>query len=225
MQERDIRLQRAQNELIQIPAEEKQIADKLTLQSRDFENLKLKARQIESDRKQLELQVKSKEESIKKYQVQQFQTKKNEEFQALSHEMERAKQEIDELESRELELMDQYDEAQKAVQGEGVKVKEYEGAANRRREELQKKKVQVEQNAAELKVEIAALEKDIDPANLTRYRRILQSKGDVAIVPLEHGTNCGGCHMKVTQQTALTAKGGQHLVQCDNCGRLIYWVV
>ena len=57
---------------------------------------------------------------------------------------------------------------------------------------------------------------------LIRYRRILKSKKDVAIVPIRHGA-CGGCHMKVTSQTALTAKGGEHLVSCDNCGRLVYW--
>ena len=58
---------------------------------------------------------------------------------------------------------------------------------------------------------------------LSRYRRILKSKRDVAVVPIRHGA-CGGCHMKVTPQTVLSAKAADHLVSCDNCGRLIYWL-
>jgi len=29
--------------------------------------------------------------------------------------------------------------------------------------------------------------------------------------------------MKVTPQTVLAARAGEHLVSCDNCGRLVYW--
>ena len=39
---------------------------------------------IESARKDLELQVEGKKQQIEKYSVQQFQTKKNEEFRALA---------------------------------------------------------------------------------------------------------------------------------------------
>ncbi|MDD5260487.1 MAG: C4-type zinc ribbon domain-containing protein [Methylacidiphilales bacterium] len=223
LQERDIRLQRSQKELDILPHEEKVIADRLAHQSRDFEDLKLKARQIESDRKQLELAVKSKEDSIHKYETQQFQTKKNDEYQALGHEIERARQEIGQTEDKELTLMEQYEQAQKDIVTEGAKVKDYEKVAATRREELLKKKAVLEQQIKDLKAETAELEKQIPAPDLSLYRRILQSKGDIAVVPIIHGTNCNGCHMKLTQQTILQAKGGQKLILCENCGRIVYW--
>ena len=58
---------------------------------------------------------------------------------------------------------------------------------------------------------------------LSRYRRILKSKKDVAVVPINHGA-CGGCHMKLTSQTVLTARAAENLVACENCGRLVYWL-
>ena len=225
LQDRDIRLQNIQKELAHLPIEEKNIADRLATQSRDFEALKLKARQMESDRKQLELQVKSKEESIHKYSAQQYQTKKNEEYQALGHEIERAKKDIADFEDKELVLMEEYEAAQKALASEATKVKDYEKVAATRRGDLQKKKELFEQQVVDLKAEAAELEKKVSPGDLTLYRRILQSKGDVAIVPILNGANCNGCHMKMTQQTILLAKAGQKLVQCDNCGRLVYWTL
>ena len=225
LQDRDVRLQNIEKELAHLPVEEKLIADRLANQSREFEALKLSARQMESDRKQLELQVKAKEESIHKYSTQQYQTKKNEEYQALGHEIERAKKDISEFEDKELVLMEQYDQAQKALAVESGKVKDYEKVAATRREDLQKKRELFEQQARELKIEASELEKKVSPADLTLYRRILQSKGDIAIVPILNGANCNGCHMKLTQQTILLAKAAQKLVQCDNCGRLLYWTL
>jgi len=69
----------------------------------------------------------------------------------------------------------------------------------------------------------AEAEKTVPEDVLARYRRILKSKKDVATVPIRHGA-CGGCHMKMTSQTVLMAKAAEHLVSCDNCGRLVYWL-
>jgi predicted nucleic acid-binding Zn-ribbon protein len=225
LQERDVRLHRAQKEFNNVPAEEKQIAARLASQSANFEALKQQARHIESERKQLELQVGTKEEAIRKFQTHQAQTKKNDEYQAMGHEIERTRKDIDELEEKELLLMDQYDEAQKAVQAEGVKVKEYERVAASQREDLKKKKAILEQQVKELVAEIAELEKQAAPADLSAYRRILQSKGDIAIVPIVHGTTCNGCHMKLTQATVGIAKAGNKIAHCDNCGRIVYWTL
>jgi hypothetical protein len=67
----------------------------------------------------------------------------------------------------------------------------------------------------------AEAEKAVPEEVLTRYRRILQSKGDVALVPVDHGS-CGGCHMKLTTQTVNNARREDALAACENCGRLVY---
>src|SRR5205809_682603 len=52
-------------------------------------------------------------EAIEKYSLQQFQTKKNDEYRALAHEIEMAKEAIVKLEDQQLELMEQAEAAQK----------------------------------------------------------------------------------------------------------------
>jgi uncharacterized protein len=223
LQDRDVRLRRLTLELKNIPAEEKSISDRLAAQSKHHEDLKLKARQIESQRKDLENQAGTLRDKIAKYGTQQLQTKKNEEYQALGHEIDRAKAEISQLEDQQINFMEAYEAAQKEVAAEGIKVKEFEAAAQTRRADLTKRKAVLEGQKAELEAEIKTLESGPAPADLTRYRRILSSKGDIAIVPVEHGNKCGGCHMALTHQTVLNAKGDVNLVACENCGRLLYW--
>ena len=50
--------------------------------------VKTKIKLVETERKKLELEVDSKKQQIERYSLQQFQTKKNEEYRALAHEIE-----------------------------------------------------------------------------------------------------------------------------------------
>jgi uncharacterized protein len=61
----------------------------------------------------------------------------------------------------------------------------------------------------------------IDEDLLARFERLFKSKGDAAVVGLEHGV-CTGCHMKVTTATASQVKAAKEIVSCENCGRILY---
>src|SRR5260370_19048399 len=83
-----------ETELARIPTEETSLDQKLAAQSARFEQLKNSTRQLETERKKLDLEVQSKQALIAKYKTQQMQTRKNEEFAAPNHEIEQAKGEI-----------------------------------------------------------------------------------------------------------------------------------
>jgi predicted nucleic acid-binding Zn-ribbon protein len=225
LQDRDIKLRQTLKDLELVPQEEKSISDKLKFQMSEFEALKLRTNQIESERKDLDNQVLSKKTNISKYKTQQFETRNNEQFQALNVEIERAEKAIVELEDKELELMEKYEAAQKDVAAESIRVKEFEKAAQGRKNDLAAKKLALEESKKRLESDVVELAAKIDTVELGKYRRLLQSKGDIAIVPVEHGSNCGGCHMKLTQQTILNAKSGQRPATCEDCGRMLYWTV
>jgi hypothetical protein len=183
---------------------------------------KLRVKQIESDRKKLELDVEAKKAQIEKYALQQFQTKKNEEYRALAHEMDMAREVIVQLEDQQLELMQQAEDAQRqvtiALRDSGEVKKATESQLN----DLASR----EQN---LKAELAALETNrdqltagVDSSVLNRYDRLLRSKGDNVVVGIEHGV-CGGCHMKFPVQIVLACRAEKELVSCPNCGRILYY--
>src|SRR5207247_586227 len=80
---------------------------------------KERIKQIESDRKKLELDAEAKKQAIERYSLQQFQTKKNEEYRALAHEIEMAREAIVKLEDQQLELMKQAEATQRRECGGG----------------------------------------------------------------------------------------------------------
>lgn len=179
--------------------------------------------QIEVKIKEVELDVQTRETTIKRLQDQQFETRKNDEFAALGHEIQRYQQEVSDLETKELELMEQLDGA-KAVFGEAQgRLGDSEKKVALDIEALDKRSVVLEERLSSTKTERAELASPIDEESLELYDRLFAKKGDAAISPLENGT-CGGCHMKCVMSTVQQLRQDEGLVQCDNCGRILYLV-
>lgn len=210
-------------ELENIPNQIETVEDELARHTAKFDEVKNRTRQIEADRKKFDLEVQSKQATIARYKSQQQQTRKNDEFAALNHEIEHTEKEISTLEDQELELMEAYEKGQVVVAQAQKELAAFQEKAKQKKADLDKRTAVVTAELAAVKEKQAAAEGAVDPEALSRYRRILKSKKDVAIVPI-HGGACGGCHMKLTSQTVLSAKGSEGLTACENCGRLVYWL-
>ena len=115
LQDRDQRIRRVKGELAHIEPERQAFNGKAASAQADLEKAKLRAKEIESSRKDLELEVEAKKQLIAKYANQQFQTRKNEEYRALAHEIEMCKEAIFKIEDREIELMEQAEAVQKEI--------------------------------------------------------------------------------------------------------------
>ena len=113
LQDRDRKINRVQQELAQIGPERETYHTKATATQAQLETAKTRVKQIESDRKRLELDVETKKQQIEKYANQQLQTRKNEEYRALAHEIETCKADITKIEDQEIALMEQTEAAQK----------------------------------------------------------------------------------------------------------------
>src|SRR5579863_3497930 len=116
LQDRDRNIMQVKNQLARIEPERTQLSAKAAGAQSNLEAAKLRVKHIESDRKKLELEVESKKQQIEKYANQQFQTKKNEEYRALAHEIELCKQAIVKLDDQQIELMEQAEGVAKEVQ-------------------------------------------------------------------------------------------------------------
>jgi len=222
LQDRDRKIQRLEAELNNIGPERAFMQEKAKAAQSGHESSKNKARQIESDRKNLELEVEAKKKLIEKYSLQQFQTKKNEEYRALAHEIETCKEAIFKIEDQQLELMEKGEEAAKELaaaaklSSELVKQVETQIKALNDREESLKRQLD------ELRADHEKLAEAVEEGARSKYERLRRSKGGSAVAGIEHGV-CGGCHMKLPMAVILGVQGEQELVSCPNCGRILYY--
>ena len=204
-----------------MPQQRQNLEAQLAASVAAFAALKSKAQHLEMDRKKLELDAGTRQESINRLKTQQYETRKNDEFRAMGNEIERYEKEIRLIEDQELELMDQAEKLKVEVATEDKKASGARDSIARQIADLEEKAKTLEGRLKALTAERTEIAGKIDEDLLSRFERLFASKGDAAIVALEHEV-CTGCHMKVTTQTAHRVKNGKEIVSCEQCGRILY---
>jgi len=222
LQDRDRRIAQLKAERTRIPEHVVAADQRLKDESTQLDSLRDEAKHIEAERKKLEIDAESRRGQIMKYKTQLFQIKSNTEYQALLKEIAKVEQEIDEVETRELELMERLDKLQPALKQEQATLKEITAKTEGEKADLKKRLGVIEDELAQLQAERQKLAQEIDGDALRRYDRLMHSKNDFAIVPIRNG-NCGGCHLHIPPQLVHNAKHGDELISCEYCGRILYW--
>ena len=221
LQDREQKIRQIRTEIETVPLRRKNLETQLAESKASVETLRHRVRQAEVDRKKLELDVGTRAESVSRLKTQQYQTRKNDEFQAIGHEIERYENEIRKIEDDELELMVLADKIKADLAAEETKAAATRDSIARQTADLDEKSKALESQLQGLTTERSNLATQIDEDLLGRFERLFKSKGDAAVVAVEHGV-CTGCHMKVTIATAAQVRAGKEIINCDNCGRILY---
>jgi predicted nucleic acid-binding Zn-ribbon protein len=221
IQDRDQKIKAHQIELTSVPLERQRVEQTLKNRVEAFDQIKLRAKEIEVHRKKLELDANSRRDTIGKYKTQQSQTRKNEEFQTLGQSIARLEHEIEQIEDQEIELMEQGEVAAREIQQAEAELKASKTQTEQHLAALAKKQETLDQRLRETAAERETLAAAIDPDLLSRYQRLFTSKNGTPIVPVEHEV-CMGCHMKNTTTTVHRVKLAREIVYCEQCGRILY---
>ncbi|MDP6923822.1 MAG: C4-type zinc ribbon domain-containing protein [Candidatus Scalindua sp.] len=175
--------------------------------------------QKDIDRKELDL--KTNEGEITKYNVQLNSIKTNKEYSALITEIGSKKADMSILEDEILDTMSRLEIANQGL----------EKATENLKNEEQSLKDLINCVDAEVKETDAEIEKIkgeqnkyidlLDEHSLNSYNRLSNIKGGKSIVPVV-GNVCGGCSMNITTQTLNELMGSKDLVFCRSCSRILY---
>lgn len=222
LQERDRKLRRVEGELSHIGPERHALNAKAAHAEISLDGVKQRLKQIEAERKSLELEVTSRKDLITKYANQQFQTRKNEEYRALAHEIETCKKQIFEIEDREIALMEQAEEAQRELARVSQAAMDTRTLVEDQVTRLSEREQELRRELSNLQAGRQELAAQVDESARSRYERLLRSKGENVIVGVQHGV-CGGCHMRLPPQLLVTCQADKELVTCSNCGRMLYY--
>jgi len=222
VQDHDTNLKALQNELQTLPFERDRLEQLIKDRTLALERVRLHSKETEVQRKKLELDAAARRDQIAKYKTQQFQTRKNEEFQAIGNEIGRLEREINQIEDQEIDLMEQGETAAREIQSAESSFKAEQAQVQQQLVSLKQKgdvlTKRLEETKAARQKAAAAVS---DPELLGRYERIFHSKDGSAVVSIEHEV-CMGCYMKNTTTNVHRAKLAREIVYCEHCGRMLY---
>ena len=222
LQKKDRRLIKIMREVRDIPQRKNDIEAQLSGSKQKLETALDSRKHTEATLKELELEVEVCNEKVTKYKTQQMEAKTNDQYRAFVKEIGVVEAEIKELEEKEIQLMEALE------QGKAI-VEECEARLNGEKEaiadelaELDARAAELDERAERMKADRSRAAESCDKALLQKYTRILNNKRDFAVVMIESGGHCGGCHMKLPPQVVNDARNPTKLVGCNFCGRIVY---
>jgi predicted nucleic acid-binding Zn-ribbon protein len=222
LQDRDQKIRRVKGELDHIEPERQTLKEKAASTQAGMERAKFKLKEIETARKNLELEVQGKKDLINKYANQQLQTRKNEEYRALALEIETCKKAIFKIEDEEISLMEQGEGAQKEIVRATQAAGEAKKLVDDQLAQLATREKNLSKELADLASNRELLAEAVETGARARYERLLKSKGEHVVVGVQRGV-CGGCHMKLQPQLLVMCQADKEIVSCSNCGRILYY--
>jgi len=222
LQKIDVVLAEAAWEAEQLPARIAELEEQLTSADALVAESEESMQQATKDRLRLEGDLRDQGAKLEDLKAKQLVIKTNEEYAALTQEIDYMRKTISETEDVVLKML------------EDVDVKKAE--LDERRAAAEGSRGEIEGQIAELKSELQKLREHVmlkndertrvamhvDDHLLVRYERILASKGDSAIVPLVDDV-CTGCYKRLPPQAAIEVRRGNRITECDSCGRILYW--
>lgn len=146
----------------------------------------------------------------------------NKQYDALTQEIEYLKNELDEVELKDLE----FEEEKESLTGD---IKEKEENLESLSKDLSDRRVKLEalmeesaENKSELEKEREKKLVNIDESILNRYSRISTAREGLAVVNLD-GSACAGCGFVVPPQDVTDIRDKDNYYNCDICSRFIYY--
>ena len=141
------------------------------------------------------------------------------ELSNLQHEVELLKAKRDQLEIKDLELMEQVESVEAGVAALNHELEGITAEWRREQEQLGKEKAALEDSLSGLGQKRQALAAETDAQVLALYDRLRKSKG-WAVAGVEQGT-CRSCRISLPSSELQQARSGA-LVQCGSCSRILY---
>jgi predicted nucleic acid-binding Zn-ribbon protein len=178
--------------------------------------------QAQLKQKNLELEIKTKESDLTRYQQQMMTIKTNKEYDALVAEIDNIKSTITTRETELLETIESIATMEKEVTSLQDKDSQIAENNSKQLSILQEKVDSIGAKVAEKETERQTVINSVSRPTLMIYERIRRGKGGSVVVVVKKRA-CSSCYKALTAKKVQEIKRNDRIETCDNCGCLLYW--
>ncbi|PXA03628.1 hypothetical protein DDZ13_11660 [Coraliomargarita sinensis] len=222
VQDRDIALQKIEEELARIPRERAKIEALIETEKENIDAASQSLKEKEVQRSELDHAVKGKESDIARFKNQQLEVKKNDEYRALTQQIEQAEAEIAQLEETEIKLMLDIDSTREAFEAEKTTIEARIQDQHEEIKQLGEREQNLKDSIDAAKQALAASREGIEANYIEHYDRVKKLAKRPPYVAAIQQHKCGGCHLRVSNEVSRGAMDAGEPHFCDQCARMVY---
>jgi uncharacterized protein len=222
LQELDLQIETCKAREVEIPKQKKKYEQYRDRLKQELAQREEAVKRLQLEQREAETDIEQRQAQITKFNIQLNSVKKNEEYQALLHEIDGAKKQIGLKEERILTIMEQIEDAQARLKEDRKRIEEELKDIDKQFAAIDEELADAVKHREALQDQGKPLIDKVDDELLMKYNRIRKSKnGGAAVVPLNDEV-CGGCHMYLRPQIVNEVLAGEKVHTCQHCGRLLY---
>ena len=178
---------------------------------------------IQSDR--LELELKSRDDSIAKLRAALNTAKTNKEYAAVLTQLNTNKADNSKIETQVLELMRDIEADEQESEKISEQIEEQKQLLEQKRKDAESSADKYESQIDQIQTQWDELSVAIPPEALEVFKRVAETyDGEALSVIVTHdrgGYSCGGCFMSTTAETVSLLMSKDEIFRCPNCARIL----
>ncbi|HMF08247.1 MAG TPA: C4-type zinc ribbon domain-containing protein [Thermoanaerobaculia bacterium] len=161
-------------------------------------------------------------EKQKKYQTQLRSVQTSREYGAVLNEIDGVEKLLRSTEDTVLALEEEIESTEKDLAGREERLPRETEEHEEKLKDWRVVQRSIDEELTAARGEIRELEAKIPARERTEFRRLLEKKGGLAIVPVV-SNSCSACHVKVRPAAIQVLRAGREVVYCDSCKRILYY--
>jgi predicted nucleic acid-binding Zn-ribbon protein len=203
------------------PSRSKALDEQLRAAKEEVERASAAIENNKARRKEFETRVTDLEAKISKYRDQLMSVKTNEEYRAMTKEIEYSQAGISREEDQILLLLEETETLTKALEDATAKLTSDEQTVQAERSRLEALNEEDTRTLKAYLEERAELARDVDEDVLAHYERVRRARGGVAVAAARD-EECEICHVRMRPQVFQEVRRNDAIISCDSCNRILY---
>jgi len=222
LQELDIEIHRINDRLARIPAEREKMESEFRTQAAEFLKLQTRKEQTTADRQQLETDLAVAQQHHEKYKQDLMRVRNEKEYTTALREIDSTKKQISAFETEILKRLEELEKTEKEMETHAPEVERKRQEVDQLLAALDKEIEEANARLNYLKQHRSEMIADFPKPQLALYERMSRSKRGQALAEIRNGI-CTACRVKVRPKVHSDVRKGDVLIECENCGRILYY--
>ncbi len=221
LQKADREILRLNEEIAALPKRVAAIEEQLAGTKAVLDKAKTAVKADDAARRKYESTISDLQQKISKYRDQMLDVKTNDQYRALQHEIDFSNQEIRSTEDKILELMMNAETREKQVKAAEADLKAETAEIEKEKEEARRRTAEDEKELSDWKAKRDQYRGGVPQDLLQHYDRVVRLRKTG--LSEARGQKCMACQVMLRPQTYNEVRGGERVIICDSCQRILYF--